>query len=96
MRTFPSTFDLDSMDTGDVGTDGYSEMTVIIDGALESVTYWTSNVNLPAWTEYWTPAQGEKFVVEIYELAHGHEFLDGECDCVQFLTDHRPSVTFNA
>lgn len=76
----------------------YVELSVIVEGALEieeifhDETLMRERIN-----EIRSDAEGDGYRVEVFLLWHDHEDLAGgeECFCVQYLTDHRPAVTFN-
>lgn len=60
------------------------EAILLHEGALEEERVFHSQEALDAWCDQVLEAGGEVYVIE-----HNHP-LEEECECVQYLQDHRP------
>lgn len=70
---------------------GYTDVTVIWDGAVSDEMTFTDDLAqdmLRFIAIVKSEARQVSEPVEIYTLHHDHEI--SECECVQFVTDHRP------
>ncbi len=79
----------------------YTEVYTVVDGALdeefdiEDGFIGESVFDFDGWLdELKHAANTQNFTVDVYEIEHEHDEDDGECSCVQYLTDHHPSYTF--
>lgn len=73
----------------------YADLDVIVDGALEeSVTFHDETVMREYISEIEEEAKDHGYPTEVFVVFHEHED-NIECECVQYLTDHHPYVTFN-
>ena len=78
-------------------TDSYIEVYSIIEGAVgdERIAHTDEQADriIEAMTD---EAEREGFGIEVYTIPHCHApDFDGECVCVQWLTDHNPVATAN-
>lgn len=74
---------------------GFWEVTVVWEGAVDTQeTFLDSNEDLVdvMIEAVQADAVDTQDLVEVFTLYHDHE-LTLECECVQFVTDHRPSWT---
>ena len=84
------------------GTGGYTEFTVIADGALdEGLTLdWTDERYDVQQSQLLDScerdAREQGIEINVYIIEHEHEHTDEECACVQYLTDHNPAFTFTS
>ena len=70
--------------------DYFVEASVVIAGGLDSYEYFPSWGSFTAWFDVTrTELVGISDSAEIYVLEHEHA-LGVDCECVQYLTDHRP------
>ena len=71
---------------------GYTELTTIVEGALESTQTFTDEQDeqmdnsIEATKQF--ARDNSDMDVQIYKLHHDHE--QSECECIQFLTDYSP------
>lgn len=83
------------------GKCGYTEFTVIVDGALDEELmlewadedYDVKQSSLLDGCEQSVRA-GDCTEVDVFIIEHAHEMSDEECACVQYLTDHAPTFRF--
>jgi len=69
----------------------YTQVDVICEGALEESETFTDYLLLDEYlANLKTEAIGDGATLEVYILEHEHA-LDIECNCAQYVTDHRPS-----
>lgn len=76
----------------------YIEVSVIVDGAQdETAEFGFHGTLLEDFLLRWAMRAAEypDCRIEIFLLHHDHD-VTAECECVQFLQDHHPHVTFNA
>lgn len=77
---------------------GYWTVTVVVHGAIED----EEQINVTEegdLREYlhqtWVAAQADGIRTEVYVLRHDHPvWEDGSCECIQFVTDMRPTHVF--
>lgn len=71
----------------------YTEVTLIVEGALEDSWLWADAYNAEIQAERLArELAGKGLEYDIYLTDHEHsEYL--ECDCIQYLTDHRPYLS---
>jgi len=74
----------------------YVTITVIVDGALESEDDFTDYALAEEWIrEVARDAENDGVLTEVYLLRHEHDpFEDGDCSCIQYITDHHPAYVF--
>ena len=76
----------------------YTEVSVVVDGALEEEQTFHDYLLL---NEYVATieddAKSHGYLTQVYIIEHEHADLEGdeECVCVQYLTDHHPSYSWN-
>lgn len=71
----------------------YVTITVVVAGALElEEDFFDYALAEQAIRDAAEAAEGDGYRTEVYVLEHEHE--PGECECAQFVTDHRPRWTF--
>ena len=88
-------------------TDYFTEVWTVVNGAMDEE--WTVegpdqfDAIVATIDQWWTQDRwlsgmlySEVPTVELFALNHGHSPECGECECVQFLQDHRPLVVWNA
>ena len=76
----------------------YAELSVIVDGALETEeTFHDETLMSARVEEIKEDARGDGYPTEVFILYHEHDDLTGdqECACVQYVTDHRPAYAWN-
>ena len=74
----------------------YTEATVIVNGGLEETAIFHDYLMLEDWLDgVEEDAEAHGYLTEVYFLEHGHSEDVAECECVQYLQDHRPSHVFN-
>jgi hypothetical protein len=72
----------------------YTQVDVIVEGALDSSEVYFNDESLTyALQQLKTEAENLHFVAEVYTLFHDHS-IDVECECVQYVTDHHPTVVY--
>lgn len=76
----------------------YAETTLVIDGVEEEVLQFTDDLRL---SEYMlkvaSRARRSGQHTQLFLIEHGHAMdFEGECCCVQYLTDHHPIMEVNA
>jgi hypothetical protein len=73
----------------------YADVSVVVDGALEEEHRFTDEALM---TDYirtvQDEAEGHGYRTEVFILEHDHE--PAECECIQYVQDHKPAYTFNA
>jgi len=72
---------------------GYTEVTIIYDGALESEETFKGfdTAELKAYLEAQKKeASTGEGITEIYVLEHEHDESEEDCTCVQYLQSHHP------
>lgn len=73
----------------------YAEVSVVVDGGLEEcVTFHDETAMLDYIAEVGDDAADHGYPTEVYVLWHEHDET-GECECVQYLTDHHPYASWN-
>lgn len=80
---------------------GYTEVTVIVDGALEeSENFGGGKAEAARFDAFLArveaEAEADGLLTEVYTLDHPHAEDAEECACAQYATDHHPAWTFNA
>jgi hypothetical protein len=78
-----------------VSESGYTTVTVIVAGALDEVDHFNDNEQEDM-EAYLALLETEDFgneKAEVYLLRHDHPLDDGDCECIQFITDHLPYWT---
>lgn len=76
----------------------YADVTVVVDGAEESCeTFHDETLLREHIDQVREDARGDGYPTEVYVLYHEHSDLpdDGECACVQYVTDHKPAYAWN-
>lgn len=74
----------------------YTQMTVIVDGALDYEQDYYDYVMLDdAIRNVREDALDDGYHTEIYLIHHDHHPDGEECTCVQHLQDHNPAYVFN-
>lgn len=72
----------------------YADVTVVVDGAVEEEERFTDETLMLDYVRTLEDeAAGHGYPVEVFILRHEHE--PRECECVQFLQDHKPAYRFN-
>lgn len=73
----------------------YADVTVLVDGELENdETFFDETLMREFFAEIESDAEGHGYPTAIYVVYHDHNHR--ECECVQYLTDHKPAFTFNS
>lgn len=73
----------------------YAEFSIIVAGALDEEATFTDETLVDEFLAgLEQEAEGSGYRFEVYRIDHDHE-LGIECECVQFLTDHKPYRVFN-
>jgi len=73
----------------------YADVDVIVNGALEeSRTFHDETLMNHYIGEIEDEASDHGYLTEVYVVWHEHDD-DIECECVQYLTSHKPYATFN-
>jgi hypothetical protein len=74
----------------------YSEISVVVDGALEEEQTFTDYL-LEA--EYLDRIEEEAtdhgYPTEVFRLYHEHNPSDEDCGCIQYVQDHHPYASYN-
>jgi hypothetical protein len=74
----------------------YAEVTVIVDGAFEESETFHDEALLSHYiAAIQDEAEGHGYPTEVYVLWHEHDDEGEECECVQYVTDHRPYASWN-
>lgn len=78
----------------------YIEATAVVEGALDTQTTFSDESSFNQWMEnQHTKAQEDGLHTQIYKLVHEHDYVGAdsrlECDCIQYLHDHRPFASWN-
>lgn len=77
----------------------YMDVTFVVEGAVDSgMAYeWPAESEnyARAVADFERDCKRDGVVGEIYELLHDHD-EHGDCECVQYVTDHHPAYTVNA
>lgn len=72
----------------------YADVSVVVDGALEESPRFYDECALNAYlAEIEADAADHGYPTEVYVLYHDHE--PRECECVQYLQDHKPTYSYN-
>jgi hypothetical protein len=72
----------------------YAEVTVIVDGALDQeITFTDETLMRDFIDKIREDAESDGYPTEVFVLYHEHE--PGDCECVQYVTDHRPAYAWN-
>jgi hypothetical protein len=73
----------------------YAEVTVIIDGAVETEEIYHDQVFMDHCLESIAEdALGHGYPTEVYIMYHDHAF-GMDCECIQYVADHRPVFQYN-
>ena len=75
----------------------YAQVDVIVEGALDESVFLNSDSAIDTFvSKVERDAEADGLATEVYVLWHQHdEAIDCEGNCVQYLTDHRPTYSFN-
>jgi len=80
-----------SDDTPDPNATFYLDVDVIVEGALDENRIFTDQAEYDRWLEQCKLEVGDVGVwVEVYCTPHEHPLDEHDCECAQFLTDHKP------
>jgi hypothetical protein len=72
----------------------HADVSVVVDGALEEdETFFDYALMEQYLSEVEADAVDHGYLTEVYVVWHDHE--PGDCDCIQYLTDHHPTYTYN-
>lgn len=72
----------------------YAEIYTIVDGALDREIETTDYLLAGAFVADVAREATDGYETAVFVIMHEHE--PGECECVQYLTDHKPTWTFPA
>jgi hypothetical protein len=74
----------------------YADVSIIVDGVLEEESTFTDQALMDDYlATIAEEAEGHGYPVEVFVVWHEHDPSDGECVCVQYLTDNKPYATHN-
>jgi hypothetical protein len=72
----------------------YAETSVIVDGALEESETFFDYALLDEYVDsVREDAEGHGYPTELYILWHDHK--PAECECIQYVQDHKPAHSWN-
>lgn len=73
----------------------YVTLSIVVDGALELEEDYTDYALAEEEIRHHAEqAEEDGLKTEVYVVEHEHPPTEGECACVQYLTDHHPRWTF--
>lgn len=73
----------------------YSEVTTVVAGAEEDREIFTDYAYEDHYlTDLENDAESTGYRIEVYRTEHDHH-PDTDCECAQYVTDHRPFRVFN-
>lgn len=74
----------------------YIEASTVVAGAEEDREVFTDYMLYEVWLDdVRADAYDTGYRIEVYEVEHDHP-IGEDCECVQYLQDHRPAHVFNA
>jgi len=72
----------------------YTEVYSVVQGAIDQEDFFQDHVDAEEWIrERAAEADADGLTTEVYTIRHDHD-IETECECVQYLTSHKPDYTF--